>query len=230
MDNDHSTGVTQEPSDAAPLVPRFNHVEERQIAVGLEIQRRLQASLSLDEPDDSRQLVVENIGVYPPEKRHFLSFVIKEWGQIIGLLLLVITHKALAAIVSAKFFGIEFGSRQSAIVMLAATVVTFFIVTTVILLELQKFMYWRNWTLTVTETEVILQQRSSIIGRLSETSQSLRRRSVEYIKVKRKWYLWFLDAWTVSFDAPSDEDADFHDLHFIRKGKLLRTLFAERKD
>lgn len=225
MENDRETEV---PSVSSL---QFNETEERQIAVMAEAFRRAQGFTPLSEPTDEQLIAVEGklIGAYLPRRRHFLSFVVETWRRIGGGLLTILILWILISFVPAVYFDIQAGSQQSLLVGLIAVGITFVIVVVVFLLELQSFMRWSNWKLEVTSNEVIIGQSRSFIGRLDENSQSLRRRSVEYVQVERKWYLWFIDAWTVSFDTPTGEDQDFHDLRFIKDGKLLKALFDHRK-
>jgi len=217
-------------SDTAAIngTPRFSAEEERQIEVELEVRRRFRDETQVVEPEiDTTPLSFE--GEYPATRKHILSFFAsssKRLGQ--GVLAIALVW-LLALYVPNAFFDAQPGSEMSWNIGLIAAGMTALIVFVVFLLEIKSFMQWKNWRLEVTDTEVIIDQEKSIIGRLNEVHLTLRRNSVETVNAERKWYLLFLNIYTVSFDAPGDQDMAFHNMKYVMNGKLLEELFTQRR-
>ncbi|MDB5159965.1 MAG: hypothetical protein JWO99_228 [Candidatus Saccharibacteria bacterium] len=211
--------------------PRFSEAEERHIEVMMEVNRRLK-----DEERAQHQLTeneldadVEFSDTYRPRKKHIVSFLLQSKRRIGGGLLIIVALWALVAYVPSNAFDVQFGSTLSWEIGGVAVLATLLVIAVVFFYEIHNFMLWKNWKLEVTTTEVLIGQKSSILGRVDEDNQGLRRSKVEFVEVKRKWYLFFLDAYTVSFDAPTESDRDFNDMTFIRGGKLLKQMFKTRK-
>lgn len=221
--------------EAVPVTPvapaRFSEAEERHIEVMMEVQRRFkdeeraQPTLAEIESDTD----IEFSDIYRPRKKHIVSFLLESKRRIGGGFLIIIALWVLVAYVPSNVFNVQFGSTLSWEIGGVATLATLIIIAVVFFYEIHNFMLWKNWELEVTTAEVLIRQKSSIIGRVDEDNQGLRRSKIEFIEVKRKWYLFFLDAYTVSFDAPAERDVGFNDMTFIRGGKLLKKMFKTRK-
>lgn len=228
-DAEHDTEELELP--ITEVLPRFNAEEERYIEVQLEVKRRFrhenQFTESDVEPMDDTPVFE---GEYPATRKNILSFFassIKRMGQ--GILLVVVIW-ALWFYAPTALFDIQPGSETSWNVGFITAGVTIVTLIVIFLLEIKNFMLWKNWRLEVTEAEVIITQSKSIIGRIDEMRLSLRRSSVETVRTKRKWYLSFLNIYTVSFDAPGDQDTPFHDMKYVMNGKLLKKLFTKEEE
>ena len=211
----------------------FTEKEERFIQVRVEINRRtmLLETDAVSVTDDMTELIdtpalINQKGIYIPTRRSIWSYLVVSWKQSsIGILVLIAIW-LLATIVPTTFFEVESGSRENWIIILIAIGIMILTLVVLFLVELKPFMKWRNWTLEVTDSEVIISQKESVIGRVNEFNLALERSSVKVVKVERKWYLFFLDMWTVTFDTPTEEDREFHGLLYIKHGKQLQELFA----
>jgi len=236
-----SDGEPQIDEDTLPIPvdkPRFTEEDEHWLELQVELARRIKGleptvvpESVVDPQTEILQINEEPVfeGVYPATRRNMWSFLVDSWQRVGGGILLIVILWLGVSYVPGAFFGIETGSQTSWNIGLISAGITVLIIVTVFLMEIQNFMRWRKWGIEVTEKEVIIGQDRSIIGRLDENYTSLRRERVEYIRVERRWYLSFLNAYTVSFDAPTGEDTAFHDLKFIKNGKLLKELFDNKK-
>jgi membrane protein YdbS with pleckstrin-like domain len=222
--------------DAPPVPPapqrRFSDDDEHDIEKIMEAHRRLRqeesatAVLSTAADETSTRPIETFTDVYKRRRKHITSFIVKAWKRVGEGLIAIIILWLLVSFVPSHYFNIQFGSNRSLLVGLVAVALTILIIVIVLLAEIQAFMRWKNWKIEVTETHVNISQRKSILGRLDSMNESLPRASVQFVEVKRKWYLSFLNAYTVTFDAPSESDQDFHDLPYIKDGAVLNRMFG----
>jgi len=218
---------------AAPKeMPHFTPEEERQIEINLEVKRRWLRENAHEElvmePDfeTDPEILVSFEGTYPAAKKHILSFFMTARKNI-GLGLAAIVALWLVVLfVADSFFNVEQGSEASVNIGLICFGLTLIIIATVYFMEIKNFMLWRKWSLEVTLVQVRIDRDKSFLGRFDEEHKSLRRISIESVDVKRSRWLFFIDAWTVSFNAPIIEDGDFRGMTFIKRGKKLKELFT----
>lgn len=234
MDSSNDDESSIEPLEPVAPIARFTDTEDHQIEMWAEAIRRskdvnlvVEAAVEAEtEPTTTALMAFE--GTCGPERKNVLSFVVASWRRIGGGMLSIIALWLIAFYVPGRYFEVQAGSQESTSIILISAGITALIVVVVFFLEIHNFMLWKNWRLEVSDSEVIISQARSLIGRVDENRISLRRDSVEFVKVSRKWYLWFLNIYTVSFDAPTGEDVAFHDLRFTKNGKLIKVLFTHK--
>lgn len=235
MDSSNDDESSIEPPEPVAPIARFTDTEDHQIEMWAEAIRRskdvdlvVEAAVEAKiEPTTTALMAFE--GTCGPDRKNVLSFIVASWQRIGGGMLSIIALWLIAFYVPGRYFEVKAGSQESTNIILICVAVTALIAVVVFLLEIHSFKLWTNWRLEVSDSEVIISQTRSFIGRVDENRISLRRGSVEFVEVSRKWYLWFLNIYTVSFDAPTGEDTAFHDLRFIKNGKLIKELFTHKQ-
>jgi membrane protein YdbS with pleckstrin-like domain len=226
-ENDQPTTQIDIPS-LSESTSQFSPEDEHNIRIQLEVHRRQKALDSAGQlpVDDTPEAPRAYEGEYKPTRKHVLTVIVDSWQRISGGLLAMVAIIALVIIVPRQIMDEAAIDAHSTYIVLTAVGAPIIILFVIFLVEIQSFMRWKNWRLEVTDTEVIITQKRSIIGRISQSKTSLRRQSIETVQVSRKWYLSFLNAYTVTFDAPGERDGEFHDLKNIRNGALLEELFS----
>lgn len=234
----------QEKTERIPLP--FSEEEERQIEILVEAWRRLLTGYTVSQPThaSAAEPVTEpivtadtsNDELQPPNReyserrRNVLSYIMVTWKQAGLGLLLVIGLWVLVGVLPGYLYDVQPWSETSLNIGLISVGITLLIVIIFVAIDIQNFKRWRNWTIEVTESEIIIRQKRSIIGRLNDEKYVLRRSRIDNIKVSRKWYFALLriNAYTVTLDAPGEEDQAFHGLIYIKDGDLLEELLNYR--
>lgn len=240
-----------------PAKPKFTEKENRRIDMWAEAARRSRVDVPanpsksqfadmwaeailrseegvLHEAVTNREAEEEPLeGNYAPTRRHAMSFVMASWKQLGGGLLALFVVWTGALLLPGLFQNAESssGSSPNWIVILVTAGLTIIVLGVTFLIVIDDFKHWTNFTLEVDNFEVKINQIESFIGRVDSLDPAIRRRSVETVIVQRKWYLFFLNAYTVTFNAAgTSDDLYFHDMKFIKNGKLLKKLFSNRTD